>query len=38
LLQKTERTTLLSWSLKAKAQAKIDATEQMVAACEELSR
>jgi len=38
LLQRTERSTLLSWSLKAKALEKIDATEQVVAACEELSR
>lgn len=37
-LQKIDRATLLSWSLKAKAQQKTGATEQLVAACEELSR
>jgi len=38
LLQKTERSTLMAWALQAKKLEKTDATEQVVAACEELSR
>ncbi len=38
LLQKTERTTLVSWGLQAKKLEKTEATEQLVAACEELTR
>ena len=38
LLQKTERSTLLSYGLQAKKLAKLDAAAQVVVACEELSR
>jgi UDP-N-acetylglucosamine--N-acetylmuramyl-(pentapeptide) pyrophosphoryl-undecaprenol N-acetylglucosamine transferase len=38
LLQKTERSTLLEWALQAKKLERTDATAQVVAACEELSR
>lgn len=38
MLRKIERSTLLAWAVQAKKLAKLDATEQMVAACEELSR
>ena len=38
LLQKTERSTLVLFGLQAKKMQKIDATAQMVAACEELAR
>ena len=38
LLQKTERSTLVLYGLQAKKMQKIDATAQMVAACEELAR
>jgi UDP-N-acetylglucosamine--N-acetylmuramyl-(pentapeptide) pyrophosphoryl-undecaprenol N-acetylglucosamine transferase len=38
LLQKTDRTALLAWAEQAKKLAKTDATEQVVTACEELSR
>jgi len=38
LLQKTERSTLMAWALQAKKLEKTDATEKVVAACEELSR
>ena len=38
MIQKTERTTLLSTGLEAKKMQKIDATAHMVAACEELTR
>jgi len=38
MMQKTERTTLLSTGLEAKKMQKIDATAHMVAACEELTR
>ena len=38
LLQKTERSTLVNYGLGAKKMQKIDATSQMVAACEELAR
>ena len=38
LLQKTERSTLLSWALQAKKLQKIEAAAKIVAACEELSR
>jgi UDP-N-acetylglucosamine--N-acetylmuramyl-(pentapeptide) pyrophosphoryl-undecaprenol N-acetylglucosamine transferase len=36
LLQKADRSTLLAWAQQAKKLAKTDATEQVVAACEEL--
>jgi UDP-N-acetylglucosamine--N-acetylmuramyl-(pentapeptide) pyrophosphoryl-undecaprenol N-acetylglucosamine transferase len=36
LLQKIERSTLLTWALKAKELGKTDATAQLVKACEEL--
>ena len=38
LLQKTERSTLVLYGLEAKKMQKIDATAQMVAACEEIAR
>ena len=38
LLQKTERSTLISYGLGAKKMQKIDATARMVAACEEIAR
>ena len=38
LLQKTERSTLMAWALQAKKLEKTDATEKVVAACEELSQ
>jgi UDP-N-acetylglucosamine--N-acetylmuramyl-(pentapeptide) pyrophosphoryl-undecaprenol N-acetylglucosamine transferase len=38
LLQKMQRTTLLDKGLKAKMMQKLDATQQIVAACEELSQ
>ena len=38
LLQKTERSALVNYGLEAKKMQKIDATAQMVAACEELAR
>lgn len=38
LLQKTERSTLVSWGLKAKLVEKKYATEAVVAACEELAQ
>jgi UDP-N-acetylglucosamine--N-acetylmuramyl-(pentapeptide) pyrophosphoryl-undecaprenol N-acetylglucosamine transferase len=38
MLQKTERLTLLNRALQAKTLAKTDATAQVVAACEELTR
>jgi UDP-N-acetylglucosamine--N-acetylmuramyl-(pentapeptide) pyrophosphoryl-undecaprenol N-acetylglucosamine transferase len=38
LLQTTDRTTLLRWAERAHAQAKTDASAQVVAACEELAR
>jgi UDP-N-acetylglucosamine--N-acetylmuramyl-(pentapeptide) pyrophosphoryl-undecaprenol N-acetylglucosamine transferase len=38
MLQKTERSTLLNKALQAKTLAKTDATAQVVAACEELTR
>ena len=38
MLQKTERTALVQCALRAKAMQKIDATAQLVAACEELAR
>jgi UDP-N-acetylglucosamine--N-acetylmuramyl-(pentapeptide) pyrophosphoryl-undecaprenol N-acetylglucosamine transferase len=38
LLQKTERSTLLQWALQAKTLQKINATEAVVAACEELAK
>jgi UDP-N-acetylglucosamine--N-acetylmuramyl-(pentapeptide) pyrophosphoryl-undecaprenol N-acetylglucosamine transferase len=38
LLQKTERSTLLQWALQAKKLEKINATEAVVAACEELAK
>ncbi len=37
LLQKAERSTLLSWALEAKKLQKIDAAAKIVAACEKLS-
>ena len=37
MLQKTERKTLLACALQAKKLEKIDASAQIVAACEELS-
>ena len=38
LLQTTDRATLLDWAQQARELAKTDATAQVVAACEELSR
>jgi UDP-N-acetylglucosamine--N-acetylmuramyl-(pentapeptide) pyrophosphoryl-undecaprenol N-acetylglucosamine transferase len=38
MLQKTERFTLLNRALQAKTFSKTDATAQVVAACEELTR
>jgi UDP-N-acetylglucosamine--N-acetylmuramyl-(pentapeptide) pyrophosphoryl-undecaprenol N-acetylglucosamine transferase len=38
LLQKTERATLMAWAQQAKKLERTDATEKVVAACEELSR
>ena len=38
LLQVTQRTTLLRWAEAAHQLARLDATEQVVAACEELAR
>ena len=38
LLQNTGRSTLLHWAERAHALARLDATEQVVAACEELAR
>jgi len=38
LLQKMDRPTLLQWAQQARKLAKTDATEQVVAACEELAR
>jgi UDP-N-acetylglucosamine--N-acetylmuramyl-(pentapeptide) pyrophosphoryl-undecaprenol N-acetylglucosamine transferase len=37
LLQKTERVALLNIGLKAKTMQKTEATERIVAACEELA-
>jgi len=38
MLQKTERSTLVQYGLKAKSMQKTDATNRIVAACEELAR
>jgi len=38
VLQETDRTTLLGWAQQAHRQARLDATAQVVTACEELTR